>query len=501
MFAEIRQSLHEFGVDFDVYFNEKTCTSPRSERARGPAARAGADVRGGRRDLVAHHRLRRRQGPVVVKSDGSWTYISGDLAYYLDKRERGFDRVVHHARRRPPRVRRPDDGHAPASATPGTNLEILIGQMVNLVRGGEPLRMSKRAGTWSRWRTWSTPWAWTPAGTRWRACRPTRMIDIDLDSARQAHPTTTRSSTCSTRTPARATWPALAPRPGLRARATASTPRCSPRDRVDLLGALGEFPGVVARAAELREPHRVARYLEELAGAYHRLYDDLPGAPLGADEQVTDLHRTRLWLNEATRTCWPAGSPCSGSPRRSACSVRAHEAGALHAEGYAAPAWLRRRQDVNALVPQLWPRPCGAGTTACCRSAAWRVDASPPSSARRRTCWTRADFRSRARNFADAFDAAFADLLRGADVYYAGKAFLCTEVARRVVEEGLFLDVCTGGELAVAMAAGFRRRGSACTATTSGTPSSPAPSTSASGGPTRLLHEIAGSPSRGRPRR
>ena len=66
-----------------------------------------------------------------------------------------------------------------------------------------------------------------------------------------------------------------------------------------LLGTLAEFPRIVRQAAELREPHRVARYAEELAGAYHRWYDNCRVTPLG-DEPVSDLHRTRLWLNDAT---------------------------------------------------------------------------------------------------------------------------------------------------------------------------------------------------------
>src|SRR5205823_13385265 len=68
----------------------------------------------------------------------------------------------------------------------------------------------------------------------------------------------------------------------------------------ELLGALGEFPRIVAAAAELREPHRVARYLEQLAGTYHRFYDGCRVLPMG-DEPATDLTRARLWLVEATR--------------------------------------------------------------------------------------------------------------------------------------------------------------------------------------------------------
>jgi arginyl-tRNA synthetase len=74
-----------------------------------------------------------------------------------------------------------------------------------------------------------------------------------------------------------------------------------------LLATLGQLPGVVATAAELREPHRVARYLETLAGAYHKWYDNCRVRPQNAQEEVTDLHRTRLWLNEATRTVLARG--------------------------------------------------------------------------------------------------------------------------------------------------------------------------------------------------
>jgi diaminopimelate decarboxylase len=135
--------------------------------------------------------------------------------------------------------------------------------------------------------------------------------------------------------------------------------------------------------------------------------------------------------------------------------VRAHEAGALHAEGYGAPAWLRPPDDVNALVPMLWARTVRRG-----RSGGRLTVADVPVDVIAAEYGTPAyvvdevDFRARAAEFRRAFDDAFADLCGGADVYYAGKAFLCTEVARWVTQEGLRLDTCTGGELAVALAAG-----------------------------------------------
>ncbi len=133
--------------------------------------------------------------------------------------------------------------------------------------------------------------------------------------------------------------------------------------------------------------------------------------------------------------------------------MRAHEAGALHAQGYGAPSWLGVPDDVNALVDGLWSRGVSrsgdgvlsvAGTDAVALAERFGTPAY---------VLDEDDFRWRARSFARAFDAAFAEVCGGADVYYAGKAFLCTEVARWVVAEGLSLDTCTGGELAVALRA------------------------------------------------
>ena len=195
-----------FGVDFDVYFNENDAArvAARVEQALDAAARAGPRLRRRRRDLAAHHRLRRRQGPgAASRATASWTYFAADCAYYLDKRERGFDRLHLHARRRPPRLRRPAARRWPRAFgdDPERNLEVLIGQLVNLLRDGEPVRMCKRAGT---------------------VVTLEDLVDaVGVDAARYAlsryshrlaarprprpagrrRPTTTRSSTCSTRTP------------------------------------------------------------------------------------------------------------------------------------------------------------------------------------------------------------------------------------------------------------------------------------------------------------
>ncbi|HYN66439.1 MAG TPA: diaminopimelate decarboxylase, partial [Ornithinibacter sp.] len=135
--------------------------------------------------------------------------------------------------------------------------------------------------------------------------------------------------------------------------------------------------------------------------------------------------------------------------------MRSHEAGVLHAEGYGGPPlYLPFPTDVMELLPQLWARTVdrdGAG-----RLTVGGVDVLTLAREHGTAAYVldEDDFRSRATEFRDGFASAF-ESLAGADVYYAGKAFLCTAVARWVAEEGLHLDVCTGGELAVAQRAGF----------------------------------------------
>ena len=135
--------------------------------------------------------------------------------------------------------------------------------------------------------------------------------------------------------------------------------------------------------------------------------------------------------------------------------MHAHEAGALHAEGYRGPAWLQTPRDVNALVDGLWARTVERGEDGALRVGGVSVVDLAAEFGTPAYVVDEEDFRVRARDFREAYDEAFAELCGGADVYYAGKAFLCTEVARWVHDEGLRLDVCTGGELAVAVRAGL----------------------------------------------
>jgi diaminopimelate decarboxylase len=128
--------------------------------------------------------------------------------------------------------------------------------------------------------------------------------------------------------------------------------------------------------------------------------------------------------------------------------MRAHEAGALHGDlGIRGPAWLRTPDDVNALVPQLWPRTVTRGEAGDLTIGGLSVRDLAIEYGTPAYVLDEDDLRARCRDFASAF--------AGTDVYYAGKAFLCRAVVRVIAEEGLFLDVCSGGELAVALAAGF----------------------------------------------
>src|SRR5690606_16409962 len=128
--------------------------------------------------------------------------------------------------------------------------------------------------------------------------------------------------------------------------------------------------------------------------------------------------------------------------------MRAHEAGALHGGlGSHGPAWLRTPEDVNALLPQLWPSTVRRGPDGALQVGGVSVRDLAAEYGTAAYIFDEEDFRRRCREFHDAFS--------GADVYYAGKAFLCKAVVRIVAEEGLNLDVCSGGELAVALAAGM----------------------------------------------
>jgi arginyl-tRNA synthetase len=181
--------------------------------------------------------------------------------------------------------------------TPHVNLEILIGQMVNLVRNGEPLRMSKRAGTVVS--IDDLVGAIGVDAARYALARYTSdsTIDLDLDLWSKR----SDDNPVFTVQYAHARISSILRNAADLGIAAESHPDLLTHEKEGtLLRALAEFPRVVRAAAELREPHRVARYLEELARTYHRFYDTCRVLPRG-DEETSDLHRARLLLVEATR--------------------------------------------------------------------------------------------------------------------------------------------------------------------------------------------------------
>lgn len=304
MFDQITVSLHEFGVDFDVYFHEESLhTSGAVTRAVERLRELGHVYTADGATWLRTTDFGDDKDRVIVKSDGQAAYIAGDLAYYLDKRERGFDRVVimlgadHHGY-----LGRMMAMCAAFGDTPHENLEILIGQMVNLVSGGEPVRMSKRAGTVVTLEDLVEAVGVDAARYALARSSAGSSIDVDLDLlvrrsndnpvyyVQYVHARIAGIVRNARDVPGLTLDPATFD-PGLLDHATESA----------LLAALGEFPRVVAQAGRLREPHRVARYLEELAGHFHTWYDDCRVIPLG-DEPVGEVNRARLWLAVATRT-------------------------------------------------------------------------------------------------------------------------------------------------------------------------------------------------------
>ncbi|MFS0704088.1 arginine--tRNA ligase [Cellulomonas sp. 179-A 9B4 NHS] len=301
MFDEIKASLRDFGVEFDVYFHEDALhESGAVERAVARLREAGHMYEADGATWLRTTEFGDDKDRVVIKSDGQAAYIAGDIAYYLDKRERGFDRCFimlgsdHHGY-----VGRMMAVCAAFGDTPHVNLELLIGQLVNLVKDGQPVRMSKRAGTVVTIDDLVDAVGVDAARYSLSRSSSDQQIDLDLDLLTRASNENpvyyVQYAHARTASVAR-----NAAEAGVRREDGFDASLLDHESEAVLLGQIAELPRVVAQAAELREPHRVARYLEELAGAYHKWYDQRRVTPFG-DEDVTDVHRTRLWLNDATR--------------------------------------------------------------------------------------------------------------------------------------------------------------------------------------------------------
>ena len=227
-------------------------------------------------------------------------YFSGDVAYYLNKRERGFDQCIymlgadHHGYigRMYAMARAFGD-----EAGPGKNMEILIGQLVNLVRAGKPVRMSKRAGTVVTLEDLVE--AVGVDAARYSLIRSSvdTTLELDLDvvaSHTNENPVYyvqyAHARTCAVARNAQ--------EHGVSREAGFAPEELSSAADGELLGTLARYPEIVAQSASMREPHRVARYLEELAGAYHAWYGQCRVTPRG-DDPVEPSHVARLWLNDA----------------------------------------------------------------------------------------------------------------------------------------------------------------------------------------------------------
>ena len=294
---DIKGTLADFGVHFDVWFSEKSLHD-------------GGAVEGAITRLREQGHVEDRDGAVwlrttefgddkdrvLVRTDGVPTYFAADAAYYLSKKDRGFPEKLyllgadHHGY-----VARLKAIAACAGDDPKRNIEIKIGQLVNL----DGAKLSKRAGNIIELRdliSWIGSDAVRYSLGRYPADSPLSLDGEELRKQTNDNPVFyVQYAHARTSNVAR-----LAAEDGLTRESGFDPSLLTDPTEATLLAALGDFPRVVAQGAELREPHRVARYLEGLATHFHKWYDTCRVRPR-AEEEITDTHRTRLWLNDATR--------------------------------------------------------------------------------------------------------------------------------------------------------------------------------------------------------
>ncbi|MGB7449839.1 MAG: arginine--tRNA ligase [Ornithinimicrobium sp.] len=292
-----RRTLDSFHVHFDVWFSE------RSLHDSGAVERAVERLR--EQGHVFTHEgatwLRTTdfgddRDRVLIRANGEPTYFAADAAYYLSKKDRGFERKIymlgadHHGY-----VGRLQAIAACAGDDPEHHIEVLIGQLIDI--GGE--RMGRRRGN-ALLLDDMIDWIGTDpirySLARFPADSPLHLDGEELRRRSNDNPVFyVQYAHARTRNVDR-----LARQDGVHPGDGFDPALLEHETEAALLAVLGDFPRVVAQAARLREPHRVARYLEDLAGRYHKWYDECRVRPQGPDEEITDLHRTRLWLNNAT---------------------------------------------------------------------------------------------------------------------------------------------------------------------------------------------------------
>ncbi|GAA0986977.1 Arginine--tRNA ligase [Nocardioides aquaticus] len=298
-----QEQLDRFQTHFDVWFSERSlhesddvATGLEKLRAQGHLFEDGGALWMRTTDFDDD------KDRVLIKSDGDLTYFASDTAYYVNKRERGFDRCIyllgadHHGY-----VNRLRAMAACAGDDPDRNIEVLIGQMVKIMKDGEELKLSKRAGTLVTLEELVDLIG--VDALRYTLARYPADSPLTLDAAEMTRQSSDNPVFYVQYAHARVSsilrnGADLGVHP---AQEDFDPSLLSHEKEGELLRALAELPRVVASAAELREPHRVARYLEDLAGSYHRFYDSCRVLPMG-DEEPGDLHRARLVLVAATRT-------------------------------------------------------------------------------------------------------------------------------------------------------------------------------------------------------
>jgi arginyl-tRNA synthetase len=299
--AEQQQVLAGFRTNFDVWFSEKSLyENAFFDHCLERLKAHGHIFEEGGATWLRTTDFGDDKDRVMIKSDGVFAYFASDTAYYISKRERGFDICIymlgadHHGY-----VNRLKAIAACAGDDPSYAIEILIGQMVKIIENGEELKLSKRAGTIITLEELVEKVGVDAARyTLIRYPVDTPMV-MDVDLLR----TRTNENPVYYVQYAHARICAVlrnANELGILFGTTDVHPELLVHERErELIGALAEFPRVVGGAAELREPHRIARYAEELAGIYHRFYADCRVLPLG-EETPTELHSARATLCQAT---------------------------------------------------------------------------------------------------------------------------------------------------------------------------------------------------------